>query len=146
MISFVCLLIAAAAMVFVGRPLFTRREKGPTASRGKSRRAILVEQRDACYGAIRELDFDHKMGKVEAGDYERMRAEFARQAVTVLKELDRSNGRAQVDEEVEREVALIRKKKGQGRAQTTRTCATCGASVRSSDRFCPQCGSKTDPG
>lgn len=146
MISFLCLLIAVGVMFFVGRPLFAQRGVVAAASRRKSRHAVLAEQRDAVYAAIRELDFDHRMGKVDDEDYERMRGEYTRQAVDVLKEMDRGNGRSRAADEVEQEIASIRagKRGGGGRTQTGTAlfCPSCGAKVGEGDRFCARCGSK----
>lgn len=139
-ISFLCLLIAVGVMIYVGRPLFTQQGVVADTARRKGRHAVLVEQRDALYAAIRELDFDYRMGKVDDADYRRMRGDYTQRAVTLLKELDRGNGRGRVADEVEREVASFRKKGPQ--PQTAVFCPSCGAKVRSNDRFCAQCGSK----
>ena len=138
MISFVCLLIAVGVMFFIGRPLFA--QKGTVAAAKRmSRHAVLTEQRDALYAAIRELDFDHRMGKIDDADYRRMRGEFTQQAVAALKELDRNNGRSRVADEVEQAVTALRKKGGR-RAGTV--CPSCGTKVADGDRFCAQCGEK----
>lgn len=141
MISFLCLLIAVGVMVYVGRPLFTQQGVVAAAARRKSRHAVLMEQRDALYAAIRELDFDHRMGKVDDEDYRRMRGDYTQQAVSLLKEVDRGNGRSRAADDVEQEVASFRKKGGQGQAQAS-SCPSCGAKVKPNDRFCARCGSK----
>ena len=138
MISFVCLLIAVGVMVFIGRPLFAQKGTVAAAKR-RSRHAVLTEQRDAVYGAIRELDFDHRMGKVDDADYRRMRGDFTQQAVDVLKELDRNNGRSRADDEVEQAVTALRKKGG---GLVAPACPSCGTKVKPGDRFCAQCGEK----
>jgi hypothetical protein len=104
-----------------------------------------MEQRDALYAAIRELDFDHRMGKIDDEDYQRMRGDYTRQAAALLREVDRGNGRSRAADDVEREVAAVRKKEGQVQTQTA-FCASCGAKVRSNDRFCASCGVKIDRG
>ncbi|MSS73252.1 MAG: zinc ribbon domain-containing protein [Candidatus Latescibacteria bacterium] len=141
MISFLCLLIAVGVMVYVGRPLFTQQGVVAATARRKSRHAVLMEQRDALYAAIRELDFDHRMGKVDDEDYRRMRGDYTQQAVSLLKEVDRGNGRSRAADDVEQEVASFRKKGGQVQAQVA-FCSSCGVKVRPNDRFCARCGSK----
>lgn len=142
MISFLCLLIAVGVMIYVGRPLFTQQGAVAATARRKGRHAVLTEQRDALYAAIRELDFDHRMGKVDDTDYQRMRGDYTQQAVALLKEIDRGNGRSRAADDIEREVASFRKKGGQ--AQAAVFCASCGAKVRPHDRFCASCGAKID--
>ena len=145
MISFLCLLIGVGSVVYICRPLFIKRDdKKIQKPKGKGRHAVLLEHRDSLYSAIRELEFDHRMGKVEDQDYRRMREDYTQRAATVLKELDRSDGRSRIAGEIEREVAAARKKshwKGQGGGVF---CTSCGARVKGKDRFCAQCGSKIE--
>jgi hypothetical protein len=135
-------LVAVGVMIYVGRPLFTQQGVVAATARRKSRHAVLTEQRDALYAAIRELDFDHRMGKIDDADYRRMRGDYTQQAVALLKEIDRGNGRSRAADDVEREVASFRKKGGQTQAAVF--CASCGTKVRSHDRFCASCGAKID--
>ena len=81
------------------------------------------------------------MGKVDDEDYRRMRGEYAGQAVALLKEIDRGNGRGRAPEEVEQEVASLRKKGRGGRSQASVSCPSCGSKMKADDRFCAQCGS-----
>jgi hypothetical protein len=146
LISFLCLLIALAVGIFVARPLFARAGSVVAASKRKSRHAVLLEQRDVLYATIRELDFDHRMGKVDDEDYRRMRGEYAGQAVALLKEIDRGNGRGRAADEVEQEVASLRKKGRGGKAQASATCPSCGSGMKAGDRFCARCGAKAGNG
>ena len=61
------ILIAAGILLFIFTPLFDPRDANTInqISRREARRRELIEQRDMVYEAIRELDFDHRMGKVE---------------------------------------------------------------------------------
>lgn len=140
MISFAFLLIVVGVAFFIGRPLFAQKGTVAAAKR-RSRHAVLAEQRDAVYAAIRELDFDHRMGKVDDEDYRRMRGDFTQQAVGVLKELDRNNGKTRAGDEVEQAVAALRRK-GKGGSPSTAACPSCGTRAKPGDRFCAQCGEK----
>ena len=145
MITFLCLLIGVGSVVYICRPLFNKRDaKKIRPTKEKGRHAVLLEQRDSLYSAIKELDFDHRMGKVEDEDYRRMREDYTQSAATVLKDLDRSDGRSRVTSEIEREVAAVREK-NQPKAQTGRVfCTSCGARIKDKDRFCAQCGAKIE--
>jgi cytochrome c-type biogenesis protein CcmH/NrfG len=50
--------------------------------------AELEAQRAALYGAIRELEFDHRAGMLSQGDYEPMRRRYEAEAVALLHRLD----------------------------------------------------------
>jgi hypothetical protein len=52
------------------------------------RRIELLERRDATYAALRDLEQDHRTGKVVGDDYAAEREELRREAASVLRELD----------------------------------------------------------
>ncbi len=121
MITAAFILIAAGVLLFVFAPLFDARDTDTIhhISRGEARRRDLIEQRDMVYEAIRELDFDHRMGKVEADDYRQTRARYAAQAVELMKAIDKATARADspddqadsLDDQIEKEIAAIRRAK-----------------------------------
>ncbi|MDE2830506.1 MAG: hypothetical protein OXN20_10345, partial [Gemmatimonadota bacterium] len=87
------ILIAAGILLFIFTPLFDPRDANTInqISRREARRRELIEQRDMVYEAIRELDFDHRMGKVEEDDYRQTRARYTAQAVELIKSLDKAS-------------------------------------------------------
>ena len=113
------ILISAAVLVFIFRPFFTDQEAIEQASNREARRRQLQENRETIYEAIRELDFDYRMGKVEEDDYKTTRARYQARAVEVMKALDKTNGRAEpisasapsksIDDQIEQEIAALRK-------------------------------------
>lgn len=112
------ILIAAGVLLFVFTPLFDKRSTLTQTSGRENKRRELLEQRDMAYEAIRELDFDYRMGKVEEEDYRQTRARYTAQAVDLMKSLDKTNGRAdrhepakktqKVVDSIEGEIAAIR--------------------------------------
>ncbi|MCZ6634992.1 MAG: hypothetical protein O7G87_16470 [bacterium] len=115
------ILISAAVLVFIFQPLFTDQEAIGQASKQEIKRRQLLENREMIYEAIRELDFDYRMGKVEEDDYKTTRARYQARAVEVMKALDKTNGRAEpisesapsksIDDQIEQEIAALRKSK-----------------------------------
>lgn len=116
MITVAFILIAAGVLLFVFTPLFDPRGTLDQTSRNETRRRALIEQRDMVYEAIRELDFDYRMGKVEADDYRQTRARYTARAVEFMKALDNAAAESpddpaeSLDDQIEREIAAIRKK------------------------------------
>ena len=116
------ILIAAGVLLFVFTPLFDTRDTNTIAqiSRREARRRELIEQRDMVYEAIRELDFDHRMGKVEEDDYRQTRARYTAQAVELIKSLDKASSQPDrpapepqgIADQIESEIAAIRRTKG----------------------------------
>ena len=84
--------LALVAVLFVARP-FLREPKPvsdllnePTAL--ERRRLELVEERDRALAALKELEFDHRTGKVTDDDYRQQVGPLRRKAATALRALE----------------------------------------------------------
>jgi cytochrome c-type biogenesis protein CcmI len=80
-------LLAVAAVWFVARPFLTRDREAEVREPAPERLA-LEEERDRALAALRELEFDHRTGKVSDEDYRALVGELRRAAVDALKALD----------------------------------------------------------
>ena len=148
----ICSAIIGCLLFVVCLPLVRARSNriGPLPDWQRSR---LAEQRDRVYAAIRELDFDRAVRKVNEDDYRLQRATLEQSAVDILRELDQLGGAdtAVVEERVMADVAdlwsgtadphsppsLAREALAPDPADA---CPSCGGSVASDHRFCPHCG------
>ena len=81
--------LAVAAVVFVARPFLRRPvaahdaldEPGPL----ERRRLELEEERDRALAALKELEFDHRTGKVSDDDYRELVPVLRRRAAETLR-------------------------------------------------------------
>lgn len=154
------ILIGLALTVMVGaliaQPFIERRgmrEKQVTAAEA------LLAEREALLVALRDLDFDHAVGKITTEDYTPQRAQLAAQAVAVLKQMDAlglSPATETVEAQIERAVASRRAAAAPptadaqmeaaiaARRQTApaggAVCAHCHTPAGADDRFCAKCG------
>jgi hypothetical protein len=83
-------LLVGVAVVAVAWP-FLSPERGRPEDRlsDEDRRRIeLLERRDAVYASLRDLEQDHRTGKVNGDDYADERAHLRQEAATVLRMLD----------------------------------------------------------
>ena len=87
-------LLAVVAVVFVARPLL---REGPDEAleAPEPRHLELAEERDRALAAMKELEFDHRTGKVSDDDYRSLVGGLRREVADALRALD--VGRADVD-------------------------------------------------
>lgn len=84
--------LALLAVLFVARPFL--REPTPSSDRLdepselERRRLELVEERDRALAALKELEFDHRTGKVTDDDYRQQVGPLRRSAATALRALE----------------------------------------------------------
>ena len=76
-------LLAAAAVVFVALP-FLRAEEPPEAAAPGDEALARAEERDRALAALKELEFDHRTGKVTDEDYRTLIGPLRRRAAEVL--------------------------------------------------------------
>ena len=79
-------LLAAAAVWFVARPLLGRGED--RIPEPPAERIALEEQRDRALAALKELEFDHRTGKVSDEDYRSLVGGLRREVADALRALD----------------------------------------------------------
>jgi len=86
--------LAVAAVVFVARPFI--REPAPVSDlldepgELERRRLELAEERDRALAALKELEFDHRTGKIGDEDYRSLVGPLRRTAAEALRALDDS--------------------------------------------------------
>jgi hypothetical protein len=88
-------LILLALAAFVTAPLRRRDgEGGRHSSTEDPRIAELEARKEAKYREIRDAEMDRVQGKLTEADFRRQDAELRREAIEILKELDRVQGKA----------------------------------------------------
>ncbi len=163
MVIFIAILMAAIAVVIVAWPI-VRGRSAPSPS-GEENDPVLGElmvRREAVLTAIKDLEFDYAVGKIEEGDFQALNAQLRAEAIEVLKELDRcqslsgSTGQereADIEARLEREIAQRRRKRApaspaldaqiEAEIAALRHGATF-ASPSPNGRACPRCGTPLD--
>lgn len=100
MIPVVCVLITAAALLYVFSvpgQLISVPEK--------TRAAFLRERKDAVYENLRDLNFEFKAGKIPESDYQAMKSSLEEEAAAILAEIAHLESGAQT-------TPMLRGKKG----------------------------------
>jgi hypothetical protein len=83
-------LLAVAAVWFVARPFLRSTGGDDRLVEPEAGRIALEEERDRALAALKELEFDHRTGKVSDEDYRSLVAELRRAAADALRALDRA--------------------------------------------------------
>jgi hypothetical protein len=86
------LLLAAVVVVLVALPFLrepaTADDRLDAPGPAEERHLALVEERDRALAALKELEFDHRTGKVDEADYRRLVGPLRRSAAAALRALD----------------------------------------------------------
>ena len=130
------LVLFLVTIPFVVRPLLNGKRTTPSAA--DPFQATPRDRHTVALLALRDLEFDHRTGKITDEDYAGLRADLMAQAATTLELNEKQT--AELDARIEEEVRNRRQRASQSRAG--RFCSQCGHAVKSDDRFCAACGSQ----
>ena len=126
--------IAALAMLRTVRPFFVADDR--TVMIGERTRAALEREKSLALRAIKELEFDHQMGKIAADDFKEMTARLRSRAMRIMGQLDAgTNYRDRIEHDLKKRLTT---KPG----PVTNTCANCSTPNDPDARFCKSCGAK----
>jgi hypothetical protein len=86
--------LAAAAIVLVALPFLRDPEGGDDTIAGPDDEAVrLVEERDRALAGLKELEFDHRTGKIGDDDYRQLVSPLRQAAALALRALDEARTR-----------------------------------------------------
>jgi rubrerythrin len=129
---------------WVSYPLLEPRRSGSSAEASEDLLHELEAEKEEIYRAIKDMEFDYKMGKLSGDDYRNLSERYRAKAVESLKRIEEQAGREkdlaeEIEEEIEKEVLALRErpKKGEGFF-----CTQCGQKASPGDQFCSRCGRK----
>ncbi len=144
------LLLFAATIPIVIKPLLNH--KRPKPAMAGSPKVSSADQHQASLLALRDLEFDHRTGKVTDDDYASLRANLLAQAAATIDAQDKRpvdvdawieqavRGRRKTNVDSLIEEAVRRRRQNQAEVQTANFCPKCGRKARVDDRFCAGCG------
>jgi hypothetical protein len=150
-------LMATAILVGIAalrtlRPLVSADEDRVAMVGGRTR-AALEREKHLTLRAIKELEFDHAMGKLAESDFTDMSGRLRARAARIMRQLDAGTGyRTQIEKDLAARLQPARyaeddaersgKAVAERHASAERSCASC-ATVNDADaKFCKGCGAK----
>ncbi len=120
------------ALPFVINPLIKGNQNNPPGEAPKEA-SLSGDRHTGFLLALRDLEFDHQVGKITDDDYTNLRATLMLQAAAALEYQDKLD--AELDTRLEQAIQLRRA--NQSKSQV---CSHCGSALEPSDRFCRACG------
>ena len=132
------ILITAAALLAVAYPILSKGSAAKPATSSQESLAELLGQRDAAMQALRELNFDRRMGKISDEDFAVFELNLKQHAAETLRALDEWEAQTDdaLDQSLEREISARRSQLISG----VRACPSCGRPAADDDKFCAICG------
>jgi hypothetical protein len=119
---------------------------------GGRTRAALEREKTLVLRSIKELEFDHAMGKVSDKDFAEMSARLRSRAAGLMRQLDAGSAyRDQIEREIAKRVGqspvarTVPGSRGEpDKARPTRVCDGCRTENDSDAKFCKSCGAKLE--
>jgi hypothetical protein len=132
-------LLALAALLAVAYPILARRRGSePAVASAEETVDELLAQREAVFQALRELRFDHVVGKITDEDFVAFEGSLKQTAANAIRALDEWEAAANRDLEPEIERAAAERAALMSAGGVT--CPNCGKLGGPEDRFCGNCG------
>jgi len=123
--------LVLGTLAFIGWPLL--HPAASPRSQGKKELEALESEKEVVYAALKDLELDYRMGKIDAKDYGELKDRYRLKALTLLEEIDRTTQkRGLVDEQVTDAT--------NNHCGEARFCARCGTPRGDGDHFCRICG------
>jgi hypothetical protein len=136
LITAIGLLLVVAAAFFVAWPMIVGVEdRGP--STADTAEASPEHDKELALRAIRDADFDHRIGKLSDEDHAALRHELEERALRAMAALDEANALHAVPTPAASAAAPPR-----GASEPGGFCPACGVRFARGARFCPGCGKK----
>jgi len=133
------LILGIAALLAVAYPILAknRTAQAPSVS-AQEKLDELLAQRDAAYQALRELSFDHRVGKITDEDFVAFEANLKHTAADALRALDEFEQAADIDLDAYLERTISARKAALSAGG--HRCPQCGQPAAAGDKFCAACG------
>lgn len=136
------LLMMLLAFAVVGWPLISSSRAARPQSGGSSPSDDLIDERDAAYRAIKELDFEYQLGNLSEADYRGLRERYRSEAAATLRKLDAVTKGAGAGEAPVISTGPPVDEASPASPDAGRPCPSCASPTEGADRYCWRCGAQ----
>lgn len=141
---FICTALVLGAGYYVLLPLFREPKSLPGADLpAETELDWLLERKAVIYRNIKDLDFEHAMGRLSDADHGRLQADYKNDAALLLQKMDQLGDSAVLDETIEKDIAARTSALSAGKTrQKNLRCPSCGAETSPGKKYCADCGKR----
>jgi lysine/ornithine N-monooxygenase len=142
MLWIACTAVVMIAGFYTLRPLFRESEgEMDIELLAETELDRLLSRKNVIYRNLRDLEFERKMGRLAESDFQQLAAGYKNEAASLLERIDQLNASENMDQVIEKDIAVRRAKLSGAAAKRARgRCPSCGAELISRKKFCPDCG------
>jgi len=144
MTLFACAALVIAAGCYVLFPLFRDSKGAPDLDLPDETEADrLLDRKTIIYRNLKDLDFEHAMGRLSDADYRQLQADYKNDAALLLQKLDQLGASEDLDNAIEKSIAA--RKAAPSAPKTERKsflCPSCGAEIVPGKKYCADCGKR----
>lgn len=146
MLWLLCTMIAVLAGIYVVTPLFRDSKTAADVDLlPETEIDRLMDRKTVIYRTIKDLEFEHAMGRLSDADFRRLEADYKNDAAKILAKLDQLGASGDLDDTLEKEIASRKAglfPSGPARGKEQSRCPSCGAEVVAGKKFCADCGQR----
>jgi hypothetical protein len=144
MIWVACAALVIAAGGFVLYPLFQEPKSARVADLpDEMEMDRLLDRKAVIYRSIKDLEFEHAMGRLSETDYRRLDADYKNDAALLLQKLDQLGASEDLDKAIEKDIAARKSALFVPQVDLkTLRCPACGAETVPGKKYCADCGKR----
>jgi hypothetical protein len=144
MLWLACTAVVIAAGFITLRPLFREPEGALDIDfLAETELDRLLDRKAVIYRNLRDLEFEHRMGRLSEADFHQLETGYKNEAAAVLQKLDQLDASENLDGMIEKDIAARKAKLYGSRSKREREpvrCPSCGAEIIPGKKFCADCG------
>jgi hypothetical protein len=144
MIWLVCAALVILAGYYVLSPLFreTKEAKGMDLP-DETELDRLLDRKAVIYRSLKDLNFEHAMGRLTDADYRRLEADYKNDAALLLQKQDQLGDSKDLDNAIEKNIAARKAALfAPAPDRKTHSCPSCGADIVPGKKYCADCGER----
>ena len=144
MIWLVCAGLVILAGCYVLSPLFQEtKEANGMDLPDETELDRLLDRKAVIYDSLKDLNFEHAMGRLTDADYRRLEADYKNDAALLLQKLDQLGDSKDLDNAIEKNIAARKAALfTPAPDRKTRFCPSCSAAIIPGKKYCADCGER----